>query len=370
MVFLFAIFLSFANAASKPFVQLPAFNVAKTEGNQKEQTCFLRQHLAEHVNFVVDRVIPRGVNELSELLQPQVIGDKKFHVAFATDYADLYHFHIRYPNRFPFAGIADFMNSADYHLQYHSLEHLDLIEIQWLESLQELKDPATQEWVDSRLKKATTPPSSYVGSGLYQSHPPKALAPLGPLELARLANLWDSHLARQSPGFDALLLRVEALNDVALGAMAISEIMKWRSVASHDDRYEILTGLDLPNVWQPTDLFFAKVSDNPKIAQEIENFSSFTGQTWVGNYARDRAELVPPSQDIRALADQAFQNILRLIEAAPDPLNTFKHVVLDFPNQTKAFAVKGDYIFALHYNLSYSDCPMDSSGSGFETLSP
>src|SRR6185312_1709403 len=150
-------------------------------------------------------------------------GDHQFRVATAIDYPDLFHFHLRYPNQLAFVDLADFMNSRTYHLQYHAAEHVDLMEIQWLHAILAVNDSPSAAWAQQRLRKATTPPSTYIGSGLYQPAPLTPLAELDDTGMKRLAELWNQQLQSISPGVPYLTLRIQALNDPARGVRALSE---------------------------------------------------------------------------------------------------------------------------------------------------
>jgi hypothetical protein len=354
----FGVFVSAApgiTATEKPFYLLRPYQVSSLDGNREAQSCLLQKHLPEHLQFVINKIIPRGLGELPEMLKPHQIDGKKFYIAYNTDYPDLYHFHLRYPTQFSSSDFSKFLDSSNYHLQFHSTEHFDLMKIQWLYALAALGDISTKVWAEPRIAKAISPStSSYTRTS---TRDPSENFPLFDDEdVLRVSLLWHRRLAEKSPGLEFLVLRVAILNDPIHHTSEVAEILNWRSVASHDDRFEILPTLDLNDVWQPVDFFFAKISENLELASEIRAFTSRTGQKWINNFDGDHGKFFSPSAELRKDSQETMLRIYRWIAQSPDDLNTLKHTVLDNTRYTDAITLHGDYVVAIHYHISRTEC--------------
>lgn len=336
----------------KPFVMWEKTKVKAEDSFKKSQSCFLQQHLPQHIDYVLAHVLPRIEREAQVLVQRQYIDGKAFYVADGLNYRDLYHAHIRYPGTYDIQEMSPFLDSNIYHLQYHSFEHLDMMMLSWWRELEVLlAGTIYTSWVNENIEKATQPEQDHYGSGYYLSLP-EGPAILPDSDLLSIAQLWHTHLGAQSQGAERLMLRLQMMNDIVGNNRAVRELMFFRSIASFDQAYGVINpGLDLSDYWQPLDIHFESVERNSKIAAEIHNFKSRTGLSWVGNPTSREGDNLGLSGAFREDAQATFDKIIEIAQDDPSPENVFKHTG-DNPYFVTLFALSGEMVFLLKYNMS------------------
>lgn len=341
-------------SAVKPTVVSPRQDVPKIEGNKTAQACLLRSQITSHLDYVVQNVLGRGSSEAEQLVKPQLVNGQEIRMGEAIEYADLYHFHLRYPVDFQFKGLADFQDSLRYHLHYHTFEHLGLMFLNRLYEVRDLGDAEATAWAQERIERETTP-SHEAFNG--HSSPQKELTKLDPVSIDRVAVMWNQSLGARSPGIQQLTLWMRALNDRVMDQKALSDLLRHRSVASHDTHFEVIPGLDLPNIWQPIDIMFAPVESYPNVARLIQEFKTRTGQKWLGNLEGIMAPYLITRPALNEDSISTWNQILAAIDEGPQEQNILRETVLDLPSHRAAFAVDDKYIYSLRVNLASYDCP-------------
>ncbi len=353
-VFYGVLFFAYSSTAStdKPFVLWPNANIKADNAVKASQSCFLRQHLPKHIEFVLEKILPRIERESKVFLNQQVFGDKSFYVADELNYRDLYHAHLRYPGIREMTSLSDYYDSKNYHLQYHSFEHLDKMKLAWMQELDVLlTDPHHKEWVKQRIQNALQTSSGEFASsvgGLTE----KPLLILEDRELLQIAQRWHVSLGARSQGVQRLMLKLKTMNGLVSGVDAIYELMYFRSIASFDDVYGVINpGLDIIDHWQPLDLFFEAKSRQPKMAELIRAYKKRTGLNWVGNPTSRDGESLGISKAIKEDTQLTFNKLIALAEADPRAEAVFKNTA-DLPKFVTLFALSGDMIFQFRYNIS------------------
>lgn len=340
---------------SKPFVMALKTELKSLQDVQVSQSCFLQKHLPQHLEFVVETLLPRVVREAQFFTQKQNFEGQDFYVADELSYRDLYHVHLRYPGVRDIQNIDEFLDSKVYHLQYHSFEHLDLMKFGWLRELEKLPLSAKfQGWVAKHIETSTqTSSGAYTTSGGAaggEDSPKNIILELS--ELQNIARIWNEQLGPKSQGEPRLMLRLLMINDIVKNGAAVRELMKFRSIASFDHEYKVITpGLNLTDFWQPLDIFYASVESNLQIAEELRAFSQRTGMAWVGNpLSRDGKYLNLPAI-LAKDAQETFDRITALAMNDVSSENVFKNTG-DQPKFITAYTLRDGFVFALRYNMS------------------
>ncbi len=343
---------------TKPIFVYPHLENPKIEGFKTQHACLIQQNIIPFLEHTYSTILPRVESEIRDLTRPHVVNGKKIFMAHTVDNADLFHFHIRYLTTYQAQSIEDLTNPQNYHLHYHSYEKLDGMKLGWLYQLQKLNDAPTSAWLNARLQEATAPVTSgSYGAGGQFSDPtpsPTKLTELNAAEVERLATLWDQHLGAKSPGLDYVRLWTHILNN-PITSNALSEIYRYRSIASFVDRYDVIAGLDLPNIWQAADITFVPVAGNEDIAQAIESFSKRTHQKWVANHQGSLQQYIPARENLKADSIETFDKIFKLVMAKPDEKFILKSSLSK--TFTTALMVQGQYIYSVHYNVAKYECP-------------
>lgn len=348
-------FLAQSAESGKLFNLLPHLDVPEIEGNVPEQACAIQQDLITNLDWIYDTVLPRVQSEVATLLKPQIIENRKIFVAHNVDNADLFHFHIRYPSKLDVTDASAVRDSKNYHLHYHSYEKIDLMRLKWLQEIRALNDSATQVWLEARWNKANEKPSSQVG-GFTNSGPDLVKdTEMNAAGVSRLAELWHGQLGERSPGIEYVSMWTEFLN-ARLVSKSLNELLRYRSVASFDDRFDIIKGLDLPNIWQSADVTYVPVSGNEDLADLVTRFMSENKQKWLINYEGKLAEFLPARENLKATAVDSIKEFQNLVTAKTDKTFILKSSISKVPAFTTAITVQGKFIFVLNYNVYRYSC--------------
>jgi len=362
-VTVFFVLANFAHAgdSSKPINLITLDKVTSDKGHEAEQACLIQKNLSASFDYVVDTVLPRANSEVDELLQVHVVNGKRIHVAFYDTWRDLFHFHIRYSTHFVPTTLSDLQDSKNYHLHYHSFEHPVLMRLFWITQLKYLTDPFGDQWVEPRYKAATAPPAEdHPEGGHYSAPPPDPIKAMKLTEegIAVMADKWNTALGSESPGLDFVTLWTRNLNDW-YPAEAWAELNRYRSVASFDDRYDILpqNQNDLPDIWQPVDISFEMKGGHALIVKELTDYMQRHGAKYLVNYDGDlKNSLVAADEATRADAVATYARIVDLISKQESKDSTLYNTIVDSKSFNTVLTLVGGRLFMLRYNVERFDC--------------
>jgi hypothetical protein len=345
---------------SKPFVRITQ-TVLPKDSYKLPSACSFRKFYPQHIEHLVNIVLPRVESEIDELIEPHILDGKSFAVADTISYADLFHFHWRFPTHPTSFTKEELTDSNNYHLLYHSFEHLDFLLIAWLKSIDSMsqagtkaKDPELSLWLSERLAQNKPGGSSSPANDSYTVN--LQHIKFSDDKLQTLTSAWHTSLGNQSPGIYRLALRLKVLNDKFHESAAITELLENRNLVSFTDHYEILRFSSLPDSWQPATVYFDKIENNPQIAAELGAFMKKTKKKWLSNPEGPTAAYLPLDKNLRMDSIEAIHNIKGWAQKNRDPLNIFKKTVLG-PNTTiTTFAMTDKYIFAVSHSISDTEC--------------
>jgi hypothetical protein len=346
--------------SNRPFVRLEQ-SVQPKDSYKLPSACSFRKFYPQHMAHLVKVVLPRAENEINELIVPHTLNGEPFAVADTVSYADLFHFHWRFSSEPTSFTEAELTDPKNYHLLYHSFEHLDYLLVAWLRSIDSMITPGTAAkdsnlslWLAERMaQNSASSTSSVTGDHAIVTNSPINLSDEN---IQTLAARWDSFLGQNSPGKYRLVLRLKVLNDKFHELSAITELLANRNLASFPDHYEILRFSSLPDSWQPVTVYFDKIENNPKIAAELRAFLKNTGEKWLSNPEGPTAAYFPLDKELKAQSIEAMHNIKNLAKKNLDPLNVFKKTTLGVSSTITAFAITNEYIFAVSHSISDTEC--------------
>lgn len=328
------------------------------ERARASQACHLQDHLAEHVDYIHREVFPRIERELDQLLRPQTDAQgQRYFIAESVDYGDLFHSHIRNPLSVIATGASQldpqFRNSELYHLQYHSYEYLEYLQINWLRQLQRIENSELQTWLSARqdyIEAAEANQGDW--SGGRAANLPE-LDPLTEEQRTRFARLWHSSLGSESPGLRQLNEKLKYLDpkDYRLS----SHLLDYRSVVSTNEKFLIIDPLNFDDYWQPATVYFEELEDSPEVRAVVERASMAGLNQIINTHSRYFRRQLFPADTNWELHTSLMNELIQAarITTARDPLYMFGHALessVDVSSHV-TFGWSERYLFSVRYFL-------------------
>lgn len=323
------------------------------------QACHLQKHLGAHTSYVQKQVFPRIERELKQILAPQQgANGETFYISESVDYGDLFHAHIRDPlSLIPAASASlnpQFSDSREYHLQYHSYEYMEYMQINWLRQLQGIDHPDLQSWLKARQEYIEAQNSAGGQFGNYGSgRVETGLKILTDEQRNAFGRLWHDHLGPKSPGFSLLIEKLRYLDpkDLKLG----STLLAHRSVVSTDEKFIVIDPLNLKDHWQPATVYFEELKDAPAVQAVIERAKALGLKRIINVKSKYFLREAFPKETSLDLHAQMMKELAEAAQktTAQDPLYMFGHA-FEGPVDIDGHVVVGwseKYLFSIRYFL-------------------
>jgi len=312
-------------------------------------SCQIENNFDLYANHLVEEVFPRVEEELFSLLRPHFsVNGKRVQVAEAVDSGDLFHVHVRTRlpklsyHPLPFSG---FLDSRNYHLQYHSFERVGVIKKKWMSELKEIDDPILAQWLtDVEKHKALLESQPDPGFGRFVDVLGESPIeePLSDIQKNDFSKLLYSHLNSGSyRSFDYRIWLLDRLrtrfNFIDPKTIAFENVFsESRSLASYGFEFLILNSLEVPDHYQFANIYFEDRSDMPNEIEALIREAESKGLT---HFLR---------------GDGDFLKALEISSSGDDEFNVLKYAYRSqvSANKHRLFGWTERYVFSVSFSLN------------------